>query len=390
MAEEDATLLSLVASRGPNNWVQISQHMQYRSPKQCRERYHQNLKASLNHEPISAHEGEQIEQMVTAMGKKWAEIARRLGNRSDNAVKNWWNGSQNRRKRTVPHQGPSSKTLTNRSQPLPVVRPSRSPGHLHGRYPSYNDSSPRCHQSWQDPGSAPLAQTNLHIRHPQASDRAFKHERSHSHLHDDHRSPDKSYHAQRVSEQQLLPGLHSSGGDDHIGQSLPSLGPIITNQPPSLLTSHANHPSLSASSVDRAPSLISDHNSTYSISPKTWPSPRPDIPAPLYTAGSRWHELTHLDRRGSAPAVTNLMSLPFIGDEGYVSAIPPSASSEQRYLLPTPEGRQENFDAQYTSNHRHCASNPNVSLSPRSEREVSERSPSSARDRRMNFSSLLN
>jgi hypothetical protein len=42
-----------------------------------------------------------IEHMVNEMGKRWAEIARRLRNQSDNTVKNWWNGSVNRRKRNV-------------------------------------------------------------------------------------------------------------------------------------------------------------------------------------------------------------------------------------------------------------------------------------------------
>ncbi|RHZ66343.1 putative MYB family conidiophore development protein FlbD [Aspergillus thermomutatus] len=97
--EEDQLLLQLVREQGPNNWVRISQHMHYRSPKQCRERFHQNLKPSLNREPISAEEGLMIERMVNEMGKRWAEIARRLGNRSDNAVKNWWNGSMNRKRR---------------------------------------------------------------------------------------------------------------------------------------------------------------------------------------------------------------------------------------------------------------------------------------------------
>ncbi|TGJ84310.1 hypothetical protein E0Z10_g4436 [Xylaria hypoxylon] len=98
---EDAALIRLVQQQGPLNWVKISDTLVSRSPKQCRERYHQNLKPTLNHEPISAEEGQLIEKLVGDLGKRWAEIARRLNNRSDNAVKNWWNGSQNRRKRLM-------------------------------------------------------------------------------------------------------------------------------------------------------------------------------------------------------------------------------------------------------------------------------------------------
>ncbi|RAQ36266.1 hypothetical protein DPQ28_11955, partial [Pasteurella multocida] len=86
----------LVHSQGAHNWVRISSMMGTRSPKQCRERYHQNLKPNLNHDPITPEEGELIEQMVAEMGKRGAEIARRLRGRSDNAVKNWWNGGINR------------------------------------------------------------------------------------------------------------------------------------------------------------------------------------------------------------------------------------------------------------------------------------------------------
>ena len=104
---EDLALIELVRITGPHNWVRIAQQLHNRSPKQCRERYHQNLKANLNHDPISPQEGEFIEQLVEEVGKRWAEIARRLGNRSDNAVKNWYNGSMNRRRRRLPqhHNG---------------------------------------------------------------------------------------------------------------------------------------------------------------------------------------------------------------------------------------------------------------------------------------------
>lgn len=97
--EEDKKLLSLISAYGASNWVRISNLLVSRTPKQCRERYHQNLKPSLNRSPITAEEGELIERLVSKHGKKWAEIARHLNNRSDNAVKNWWNGGASRRRR---------------------------------------------------------------------------------------------------------------------------------------------------------------------------------------------------------------------------------------------------------------------------------------------------
>ncbi|KAK9356633.1 hypothetical protein V1505DRAFT_365187 [Lipomyces doorenjongii] len=118
-AAEDARLLHLVNTHGPTNWVRISQLLGTRTAKQCRERYHQNLKPSLNHSPISAEEGLLIESLVARFGKKWAEIARHLAGRSDNAVKNWWNGGANRRRRAG-SSGPADDGSV--SPPLPASR----------------------------------------------------------------------------------------------------------------------------------------------------------------------------------------------------------------------------------------------------------------------------
>jgi len=130
---EDAYLERLVHTQGALNWVRIAQLIGSRSPKQCRERYHQNLKPTLNHEPITPEEGLQIERMVGEMGKRWSEIARRLHGRSDNAVKNWWNGSMNRRRRLVLRRRTSSQhanTFDERAQPLSFARPLSRPFNL--------------------------------------------------------------------------------------------------------------------------------------------------------------------------------------------------------------------------------------------------------------------
>ncbi|KAF4342288.1 myb-like DNA-binding [Fusarium beomiforme] len=132
---EDAYLMELVRSHGALNWVRIATTLSTRTPKQCRERYHQNLKPSLNHDPITPEEGVMIERLVGEIGKRWAEIARRLNGRSDNAVKNWWNGSQNRRRRSdrrrATHENDyypmNHSRLSISTQPLPVPGSQPSP-----------------------------------------------------------------------------------------------------------------------------------------------------------------------------------------------------------------------------------------------------------------------
>ncbi|KAG9256164.1 Homeodomain-like protein, partial [Emericellopsis atlantica] len=89
---EDRQLVLARRVCGSSSWTAIAIQMPGRSAKQCRERYHQNLDENLCHDPISPAEGQWIIENVSRHGKRWAHLSRLMGNRSDNAIKNWWNG----------------------------------------------------------------------------------------------------------------------------------------------------------------------------------------------------------------------------------------------------------------------------------------------------------
>lgn len=104
LQNEDASLMRLVKDQVPRNWIKISQALGTRTPKQCRERYVQNLKPLLNRDPITQEEGILIQRYANETGKDWAEIARRMPGRSKGMIQNWYAGmnrrkSQDRKKR---------------------------------------------------------------------------------------------------------------------------------------------------------------------------------------------------------------------------------------------------------------------------------------------------
>lgn len=91
--DEDERLLRAVEVTGPKQWAKVAASVKTRIPKQCQTRWCNNLNPSVKHGGWTAEEDDLIEKMYRENGSKWAEMAKCLPNRTDNAIKNRFNCS---------------------------------------------------------------------------------------------------------------------------------------------------------------------------------------------------------------------------------------------------------------------------------------------------------
>ena len=119
--EEDHLLIQLVEKYGSKNWNLISENIEGRTGKQCRERWCNNLNPEINKSEWSLEEEMLLLLIHNKKGNKWSLMTKYLKGRNDNNIKNHWNSRMKKKIKFV------EESLKNKKQ------------EIKNRYKEYND-----------------------------------------------------------------------------------------------------------------------------------------------------------------------------------------------------------------------------------------------------------